>query len=93
MLTPNDRSEIGAIFIGLGALLIVARLVFEINTGIFLNSPSMSALTTQPADSLDPQSYAGMIVVSLGIFLVFVGWLAVRPWKRDQNWKRHQNSN
>lgn len=87
VLIPHERSELGAILLGLGALLIVARLVFEINSGIFLSGPSMSGLAMQPADGLDPQSHAGMIVVSLGIFLLFVGWLAVRPWKRDQNWK------
>jgi hypothetical protein len=90
--SPDERSEIGAVLLGVGVLLIVARLIFEIATGIFLSGPSMSGFAMHPAGDIDPNpSYAGTIVVGLGICLMIVGWLAVRPWKSDQDLKRDQN--
>ena len=84
--SPHERSEISAILLGVGVLLIVARLIFEIATGIFLSGPSMSGFAMDPAGDVDPNpSYMGTIIVGLAACLMIIGWLAVRPWKRDQN--------
>jgi hypothetical protein len=85
VLTPQERSEIGAVLLSLGFLLIVARLIFEINAGVFLSGPSMTGFALQPEElDLNPPSFVGTIVVGMGVVLITAGWLAVRPWKRDQ---------
>ena len=63
--SPHERSEIGAILLGVGGLLIVARLIFEISTGIFLSGPSMSGFAMHP--DVDPNpSYLGTVIVGIG---------------------------
>jgi hypothetical protein len=78
----------GAIFIVIGVLLVVTQLAFEMQTRQFVGGPVMRGGKFDPTSGIDVKtSYVGVMVLGIGAILEIIGYLAGRPWRRDQEGK------